>query len=79
MWYKDTTLIAQGKSLLFKSKRYAINDEYGLLIRNAEFNDSGSYHCKVLPDELKQSIKLKVLSEEEIMKGKSFSDDLYWF
>lgn len=69
MWYKGKNVITQGKDVLHKSSRYAVDDDFSLHIRNSLMQDSSAYQCKVLPDDIKLTVNLKVLSEDEVMKG----------
>lgn len=70
MWYRGANLISQGNQVVEKGSRYIVDNEFSLIIKNVIFDDSDTYFCQILPEKLKQNVSLKVVSEEEIMKGR---------
>lgn len=69
LWFKEKDIITQGKEILAKKSHYLIDDDYSLHIRNVNLDDTGDYACKILPESVTQHTILKVISEEELMKG----------
>lgn len=60
MWYNKSDVVTQERVVILPDPRISIDGNYSLKINNVQESDASQYYCKVLPENLKLSMKVNL-------------------
>lgn len=66
MWYKGDILVTQDRSYVVKDKRFELNADWSLILKNVSASDENNYTCQIVPTNLKVMARLHVIKPPTI-------------